>query len=161
MAQISPPPCWSGFTFEEPFGDWCGNQTVTRLRLCGAEGCARLPPFPRLRRCPQPSGRRYNEELHAYTPPHFNCKRCTHPALWAGDGCIMGHARNMTIHHVRATCRLAFHRRPPLFVSRCHLFAAPKTEAAPSRRVLLGNGREPGVPHRPRPAGDPRIHVWG
>jgi len=61
------------------------------------------------KRCPRPSGKWYNEDPYADTLPHFNCKRCTHPALWTGDGCIMGRAQDMTVHHAcarRAACSL-------------------------------------------------------
>lgn len=78
------------------------------LSLWNGRGCTRLPPF-QLKRCPQPLGKWYNEDLYAYTLPHFNCKRCTHPALWTSDGCIMGCAQNMTVHHVRTMCRFTFH----------------------------------------------------
>lgn len=71
-------------------------------------GCTCLPPF-QLKRCPQPLGKWYNEDLYAYTLPHFNCKRYTHPALWTSDGCIMGRAQNMTVHHVHTTCHFTFH----------------------------------------------------
>lgn len=62
----------------------------------------------RARLLPQPSGKPNNEDLHACTLPHFNCKRCTHPALWAGDGCIMGHEHNVTVRHApsRSTAAL-------------------------------------------------------
>lgn len=69
-----------------------------------------LPPA-QLKRCPQPLGKYYNEDLYAYTLPHFNCKRCAHPALWTSDGCIMGRAQNVTVHHVRTMCRFTFHCR--------------------------------------------------
>lgn len=62
-----------------------------------------------LQRCPQPSGKWYNEDPYACTLPHFNCKRYTHPALWTSDGCIMGHAQNMTVHHVRTMCCFTSH----------------------------------------------------
>lgn len=61
-------------------------------------GCTRLPLFQQ-KRWPQPLGKRYNEDLYAYTLTHFNWKRYTHPALWTSDGCIMGHDQNMTVHH--------------------------------------------------------------
>lgn len=72
-------------------------------------GCTCLPPS-QLKHCPQPLGKRYNEDLYVYTLPHFSCKRCTHPALWTSDGCIMGHVQNMTVHHVWAMCHFTFHR---------------------------------------------------
>ena len=71
-------------------------------------GCTCLP-LSQLKPCPQPLGKLYNEDLYAYTLPHFNCKRCTHPALWTSDSCIMGHAQNMTVHHVHTMCHLTFH----------------------------------------------------
>lgn len=85
------------------------NETVTRLCLYGAARIHLSPSCPTEALALSPWGKRYNEVLYAYTPPHFNCKRCTHPALWASDGCIMGRAPNMTVHHVRAVCRFTFH----------------------------------------------------
>lgn len=80
---------------------------------------AHVSLLPQLKRCPQPSGKWYNEDLYAYTLPHFNCKRCTHPALWTGDGCIMGRAQNMTVHHVRAMVPLLFSLlSPAVFILR-------------------------------------------
>ena len=80
------------------------------LSLRGKTGEDALVSFlSQLKRCPQPLGKWYNEDLYAYTLPHFNCKRCTHPALWTSDGCIMGRAQNMTVHHVRTMCRFTFH----------------------------------------------------
>lgn len=38
-------------------------------------------------RRPRPSGRWYNEDLHGYNLPHFNCKCRTQPTLWTSDGC--------------------------------------------------------------------------
>lgn len=110
------------FFFEKPFGDWRWNQTVTRLVFfCESEGAkdAHVSLLPQLKRCPRPSGKWYNEDLYAYTLPHFNCKRCTHPALWTGDGCIMGRAQNMTVHHVRAMVPLLFSLlSPAVFILR-------------------------------------------
>lgn len=122
--QISPHcvALYSPFFFEKPFGDWRWNQTVTRLVFfCESEGAkdAHVSLLPQLKRCPQPSGKWYNEDLYAYTLPHFNCKRCTHPALWTGDGCIMGRAQNMTVHHVRAMVPLLFSLlSPAVFILR-------------------------------------------
>lgn len=59
-----------------------------------------LPPA-QLKRCPQPLGKWYNEDPYAYALSHFNCKRCTHPALWNSDGCIMSSAQNMTIMSIQ------------------------------------------------------------
>lgn len=85
-----------------------GVDTKLLLCLCVRERIDSSPPS-QLKCCPQPSGKWYNEDLYAYSLSHFNCKRCTHPALWTSDGCIRGRAQNMTVHHVHTMGLLTFY----------------------------------------------------
>lgn len=101
-------------TFERPFGDWCWNQTVPHLCLCKTEETLVSSP-PGWCSALSPGGKGYNEDLYIYALPYFNCKRCTHPALWTSDICIIGSSQIMTVHHVGTAWRFCFHDKLTLF----------------------------------------------
>lgn len=110
LTQNLSPLCWLSARFWKAIWRLVLKPNCYSSVFVEQRGYTCLPPA-QLKRCPQPLGKWYNEDPYADTLSHFNCKRCTHPALWTSDGCIMSRAQNMTVHHVHTMCCFRFHHR--------------------------------------------------
>ena len=96
------------FAFEKSFADWFWNQNCYSFLSFQSSKDALVSLVPRRISGLSPEGADIMRSS-MLTLPHFNCKRCSLLALWISDGCIMGHAQNLTVHHVCTICHLTIH----------------------------------------------------